>query len=115
MADPDRVGSLVGALEHASVAVLLLGSARGSDQRLAALHGPRLEMLLTRMTDTSVHGLVYEARGSVEASLLDAGADMVRGFGARTRARTALLEADPSRPTEWLDGALAAVEAVLAG
>lgn len=113
VADPDRVGSLVGALEHVSVLVLLLGSAQGDPGSVADLHGPRLDMLLTRVTDTSVHGIVYEARGSADARLLRAGAESVRAFGARTRARTELLEADPARPDQWLDAALAAVEAAL--
>jgi hypothetical protein len=113
VADPDRVGSLVGALDHVSVAVLLLGSAEGPSQQLAALHGPRLEMLLTRMTDTAVRGVVYEARGTTDAELLAAGGARVRAFGARTRAAIVLLDADPGRPEEWLCRAVAAVESVL--
>jgi hypothetical protein len=113
VADPDRVGTLVGALGHVSVAVLLLGSAQGSPEHLAALHGPRLEMLLTRMVDTTIHGVVYEARGSADPELLRAGAARVRAFGARTRALTAVLEADPAGPDAWLREALAGVEAVL--
>jgi hypothetical protein len=114
MADPDRVGTLVGALDHVSVAVILLGSARGSPEALEALHGSRLGMLLTRLIDTTVHGVVYEARGSVGPGLLRSGTDQVRAFGERSRARVALLEADPDDPEAWLAGGLGAVKAVLA-
>ena len=113
VADPDRVGSLVGALEHVSVLVLLLGCAEGTAVKVAELHGPRLEMLLTRVTDTPVRGVVYEARGTADPRALRTGAASVRAFGARHRARTELLEADPTRPDDWLGAALLAVEAVL--
>ena len=66
--DPDVVATLAGSLEHVSVACVLLGSAVGSPDQLGALHGTRLEMLLTRMLDTTVRGIVYEAVGSVDRS-----------------------------------------------
>jgi putative NADH-flavin reductase len=114
LADPDRVGSLVGALDHVSVALILLGSAQGDAEALADLHGPRLQMLLTKLVDTTVHGVVYEARGTVGPSLLQAGAANVLAFRERSRARVSLLEADPGLPETWLQAALGAVEAVLA-
>ena len=113
IADPDRVGSLIPALEHVTVAVILLGSARAGAPELAELHGPRLERLATRLVDTTVHGVVYEAAGTAPPALLAQGAEVIRAFGARSRARWALVEADPSDPEEWLREALAAVEAVL--
>lgn len=106
VADPDRVATLAGALEHVTVLVLLLGSVQGAGA--ADLHGPRLEMLLTRVTDSPVHAVVYEV-----PKLSPAGAEKVRAFGARTHTRTELLEADPEPPEEWLRAALAAVEATL--
>jgi uncharacterized protein YbjT (DUF2867 family) len=115
LADPDRVGTLVGALDHVSVALILLGSARGSPDALAALHGPRLQMLLTRLIDTTVHGVVYEARGTVDPRVLAAGADQVHSFQERLRARVALLEADPADPEAWVAEALSSVESVLGG
>src|SRR3954447_12279935 len=98
MADPDQVGTLIGALEHVTVALILLGSAQGPAQAVAELHGTRLQMLLTRMIDTTIKGVVYEARGSVDQHLLQAGAQSVRAFEERSRARTVLLEADPADP-----------------
>jgi uncharacterized protein YbjT (DUF2867 family) len=106
VADPDRVATLAGALEHVTVLVHLLGSAQGP--RVADLHGPRLEMLLSRVTDSPVHAVVYEV-----AKLWPEGAEKVRGFGARTHTLTELLEADPEPPEDWLRAALAAVEATL--
>ena len=69
--DPDVVATLARSLEHVSVACVLLGSAVGSSEQLAALHGTRLEMLLTRMLDTTVRGIVYEAAGAVDAAVLE--------------------------------------------
>jgi uncharacterized protein YbjT (DUF2867 family) len=113
LADPDRVGTLIGALDHVSVALILLGSARGTPEALADLHGPRLQMLLIRLIDTTVHGLVYEARGTVDPELLGAGAEAVRGFQERSRARVTLLEADPGDPETWVLETVSAVGGLL--
>jgi hypothetical protein len=58
VADPDRLGSLLPALEGVSAVVWLLSRASGESR--AALHGPRLEALLERLVDTPVRGFVYE-------------------------------------------------------
>src|SRR2546423_7886328 len=115
VADPDRVGTLIPALEHVTVAVILLGSAQGDPTALTELHGPRLETLASRMIDTTIHGVIYEAQGTVDPALLAGGAALIRAFGARSRARVALLEADPIEPQSWLHEALATVEAVIGG
>lgn len=112
--DPDRLGSLVGALDHVSVAVILLGLARGDERALADLHGPRLQALLTKMIDSTIHGVVYEAGGSVNPVLLEAGRSAALAFAERARAKVALLEADPADPDAWLEAALGSVETVLA-
>jgi hypothetical protein len=113
--DPDRLGSLVGALDHVSVAMILLGSARGDQGTLADLHGPRLKALLTKMVDSTIHGVVYEASGTVDPALLEGGRSTALAFGERARASVALLEADPADHDVWLDAALRSVETVLAG
>jgi Trk K+ transport system NAD-binding subunit len=110
VADPDRIATLIPALEHAGVACILLGSAVGSPEALAALHGSRLEMLLLRMLDTTVRGVVYEAGGTVDAAVLAAGADRVRSFCEGSRIPYALLDAGPG---PWPGGAADAVESVL--
>ena len=71
--DPDRVATLAPAFEHVGVACVLLGTATGTPVQLEALHGTRLDMLLERMLDTTVRGVVYEAAGSVQRALLTAG------------------------------------------
>src|SRR5438309_418151 len=76
--DPDRVATLAPLLEHAGVLCLLLGSAAGTPEALADLHGSRLDMLLLRALDSTVHGIVYEAAGSVDVAVLAAGAQRVR-------------------------------------
>jgi uncharacterized protein YbjT (DUF2867 family) len=112
--DPDVVATLARSLEHVSVACVLLGSAVGSPEQLAALHGTRLEMLLTRMIDTTVHGIVYEASGSVDRALLDAGAALVRERCEDARIPFALLDADPAGLSAWTSAAVRGVEGVLA-
>ena len=113
LADPDRVSTLVGTLEHATVAYVLLGCATGSAEQVAALHSTRLEMLLTKVVDTTIRGVVYEARGSVDASVLAAGAARVRAYGERSLAGWALLEADPTDHDGWLAAGVAATDAIL--
>lgn len=115
LGDPDRVSTLMPALERISLACILLGSASGPLTQLRALHGTRLEMLLTKLVDTTVRGVVYEAQGSVAPELLAGGAGLVRRFGELSLTPTAVLAADPGRPQEWLAAALAAVGEALGG
>jgi nucleoside-diphosphate-sugar epimerase len=110
--DPDRVATVAPAFEHVGVAVILLGSATGSPEALAALHGTRLDMLLLRMLDSTVRGIVYEATGSIDPAILDAGAERVRAFCEGSMIPYALL-GDPG--LEWPAGAADAVERVLGG
>ena len=111
--DPDRVATIVPALDGAGVLCLLLGSASGPPESLAALHGTRLEMLLTRLIDTPARAVVYEGRGSVDESLLRAGADAVRAACGRFRIPHAVLEEDPVDRQAWIAAALAAIEGSL--
>jgi nucleoside-diphosphate-sugar epimerase len=112
--DPDRLATLARAFDHVGVACLLLGSATGSREQLEALHGSRLEMLLTRMIDTTVRGVVYESAGSVDRELLATGAARVREACEGSLIPYVLLGADPGEPGEWLAEAGGAVEQVLA-
>jgi Trk K+ transport system NAD-binding subunit len=81
VADPDRVATLVPALASVAVVCVLLGDARGSDAELAALHGPRLEMLLARIIDAPVRAFVHEGQ---------AGASLVSSVCVRSRIPFAL-------------------------
>jgi putative NADH-flavin reductase len=113
VADPDRVATLVGSLDHVTVVCVLLGSAVGSHDDLVALHGTRLEMLLTKVVDTTARGVVYEAAGAVDRAVLREGAGRVRAFGERSLAMVAVLDADPADHGAWLRAALDAVGQIL--
>jgi hypothetical protein len=53
--DPDRIGTLMGALAGVTVVCWLLGHLADPD-----LHGGRLRMLFEKLVDTPVRGVVYE-------------------------------------------------------
>jgi hypothetical protein len=78
LADPDRPGTLLELVGDVAVVFYLLGSAEGDPAALAAIHGPRLERLLEHLVDTPVRGVAYEASGSVDAAILEVGAEIVR-------------------------------------
>jgi uncharacterized protein YbjT (DUF2867 family) len=113
--DPDVVATLARSLEHVSVACVLLGSAVGSSGELAALHGTRLDMLLWRMLDTTVRGVVYEAVGSVDPGILGAGAALVRARCEDARIPYVLLRERPADDRAWTAAAAAAVKRALDG
>lgn len=113
VADPDRIATLIPALDHVTVICVLLGSANASPEALRELHGSRLEMLLRRLLDTTMHGVLYERRGSVPNDLLAAGGELVQRECTRFRIPHALLEADPSDHQAWLTTALAEVERLI--
>jgi uncharacterized protein YbjT (DUF2867 family) len=115
LGDPDVVGTLVGSFEHVSLACVLLGSAVGAPAQLAALHGTRLAMLLTRMLDTTVRGVVYEAAGSVDPEVLAAGAALVRERCEDSRIPYVLLRAAPTDHGAWMAAAVAAADSALDG
>ncbi|HLY50267.1 MAG TPA: NAD(P)-binding domain-containing protein [Solirubrobacteraceae bacterium] len=113
LADPDRVATLVEAFSHVTVVCVLLGSAVGTRAEVAALHSTRLEMLLTKLVDTTARGVVYEARGSVDPEILAGGAERVRSFAERSLASYALVDADPGSPGAWVAAAVGAVDQVM--
>ncbi len=104
--DPERIGTLISALERVSVVYVLLGSAEGSPEALRALHRERLAALLEELIDTTVRGVVYEAAGAVEAGVLRGGAELVRAACERSRIPNALIETDPADHQRWLAEAL---------
>jgi uncharacterized protein YbjT (DUF2867 family) len=103
LADPDRPGTILDLVGDVTLVVLLLGSAAGDRDSLAAIHGPRLERLLEHLVDTPVRGVVYEATGSVEPTLLEAGAEIVRAAGSTWRIPVAVLTAGPSGAEDWAE------------
>jgi uncharacterized protein YbjT (DUF2867 family) len=115
LGDPDRVATLARALEQVTIACVLLGSAAGPEHEVASLHGSRLEMLMQRILDTTVRGVLYEAAGTVEQVILERGARTVRAVCVESRIPYALLEADPTEPAAWLAAASGAIESLLSG
>jgi nucleoside-diphosphate-sugar epimerase len=113
LGDPDRVSTIASAFEHVSVVCVLLGSASGATEALESLHGTRLEMMLTKMLDTTIRGVVYESAGTVGRSLLARGSEIVTAACSDARIPFVLLDADPAEPDAWLRGATEAVSSVL--
>lgn len=70
LADPDRPGTILELVNDVTVLVLLFGSLSGSEEELAAIHGPRLERLMEHLVETPVRGVVYEGT--------EAGAEIAR-------------------------------------
>jgi uncharacterized protein YbjT (DUF2867 family) len=111
--DPDRLATIFPALAHVTVAYVLLGSATGPPESLRALHSDRLESLVFKMIDTTVHAIVYEAAGSVAPELLAAGGEIVSRLCEQSRIPYRLLDADPADPGAWVTAAAAAGAATL--
>ncbi len=113
IADPDRVATLVPAFSQVTVACVLLASAVGDPDRIAALHTTRLEMLLSKLLDTTARGIVYEAAGTVPREVLGRGARLVQCVCERSRIPYVLVEADPGDVRTWTEQAAGAVQSVL--
>ena len=111
---PDRIASLRYALEGVTIACWLLGTASGTDEEVAALHGPRLAFFCSQAIDTTVRGLVYEAAGCVAGELLEAGADLVATTAAFNEIPLRIIRADPADEPAWLAQAQDSIGALLA-
>jgi hypothetical protein len=111
---PDRLATLRGALDSVTVLCWLLGTATGPADELSALHGARLEYFMTQAIDTTVRGVVYEARGAkADAPNLAGGETIVHALAERNAIPAAFLTADPHDPDSWLSDARAAVSSLL--
>jgi nucleoside-diphosphate-sugar epimerase len=109
--DPDRIGTLRYALDNVTVLLWLLGTATGPN--VADLHGSRLRMMLEKVTDTTVRGVVYEAEGTVDAAALRAGAAELARARELNEIPGALLQADPGDERAWVAAARAAIDSLL--
>ncbi len=114
LGDPDRVGTLTGALDNVTVVCWLFGSARGSWESLRALHGPRLRAFCERVVDTTVRGLVYEAAGEVDGEVLASGSRIVTQAAETWEIPVRILETHPADHERWMADAHAAVDQLLA-
>ncbi|HEX9967812.1 MAG TPA: NAD(P)H-binding protein [Solirubrobacterales bacterium] len=83
-ADPARPGTVLDLIGDVTALVWMLGSAAGTEEELANLHGASLERVLERLVETPVRRFVYEAGGSVGAPL-EGGARTVERAGERWR------------------------------
>jgi uncharacterized protein YbjT (DUF2867 family) len=99
LADPDRPQTILELVGDVAVLLLLLGNASGSEEELAAIHGPRLERLMEHLAETPVRGVVYEGTG--------AGGEVVRAAGRTWRIPVHILLGE--------DSAVVAVKGILTG
>jgi len=99
LADPDRPGTILELVDDVAVLVLLLGSAGGSEEELAAIHGPRLERLMEHLVETPARGVVYEGT--------EDGGEVVRAAQRTWRIPVEIVSAE--------DDLAAAVRSVLSG
>jgi uncharacterized protein YbjT (DUF2867 family) len=111
--DPDVVGTLRYALDNVTVLLWLLGTAQGPAEKVAALHGSRLRMMLDKTADTTVRGVVYEAAGAVGPETLAAGVEEVRRARATNEIPYALVEAPRADGAAWVAAVRAAIDALL--
>ena len=110
--DPDRIGTLRYALDNVTVLLWLLGTATGPN--VADLHGSRLRMMLEKVTDTTVRGVLYEAAGSVAPASLRVGAAELARARELNEIPGALLKADPADQATWVAVARDAIDRLLA-
>jgi len=95
LADPDQPATLLELVGDVAAVYWLLGSAVGPAENLEAIHGSRLERFLERLVETPVRRFVYEAEGSVDAAILERGAEIVEAA-----AHTWQIPVDIQRPPE---------------
>lgn len=105
VADPDRLVTMMPAIEGVTVVCWLMGSVDAP-----ALHGPRLESMLEHIVDTPARGLVYET-GTADRPEGAAAAERV----SKTYSMPVeVVNADPADHGPWLGAMTAAVQRVLA-
>jgi uncharacterized protein YbjT (DUF2867 family) len=103
LADPGRPDAVLDLVADVTVVYWLLGSAEGSAEELAAIHGPRLDRVLERLVDTPVRGFVYEAAGSVDPILLARGRESVEAAAETWQIPVSFVLVDPNDTSTWTD------------
>ena len=114
-ADPDRIGTVLEAIEGVAVIFWLLGSPEGEADGVAALHGDRLERLLEEIVDTHVRGLAYELSGGIDQGAAMRALELLRDAGERWRIPFEVVDADPREHELWLEGMVGAADALVSG
>jgi uncharacterized protein YbjT (DUF2867 family) len=102
-ADPEQPGTILELVDDVAVVLWLLGSATGSRDDLATIHGPRLEALLERLVETPVRGFVYEGIGTVDPSLLAGGAELVRNAERTWHIPVTITETPREHGPQWVE------------
>jgi len=111
---PDRLATLRGALDGVTIACWMLATAQGSPEQLSELHSTRLEFFITQAIDTTVRGIVYEARGTPEQRAAPAaGGLLVRRMTERNQIPLACLAEDRADADRWAGAARDAIDSLL--
>jgi uncharacterized protein YbjT (DUF2867 family) len=111
--DADIVGTLRYALENVTILVWALGTATGTPAAVAALHGPRLEMMLGRVIDTTVRGVVYEAAGTIAPAAFATGVVELGRAGRLNEIPHAIVAADPADREGWATATRHAIDGLI--
>jgi hypothetical protein len=112
---PDRLATMVGALDGVTIACWLLGCASGGEEQVRALHDLRLRSFMVKTIDTTIRGVIYEAAGSVPADVLSKGSRIATEVAEINQIPLAVLRSDPAQRESWRSEAHGAVEALLGG
>jgi nucleoside-diphosphate-sugar epimerase len=115
IADPDRVGTVLDHVADVAVVAWLLGSATGTPAEVEAVNRFRLESLLEKLVDSPIRGFVYEASGSADRSVLDAGAELVERAGRTWMIPVRVVRAERDPDGGWAAAMAAAVAGVISG
>jgi uncharacterized protein YbjT (DUF2867 family) len=111
---PDRLATLRGALDGVTVACWMLATADGTPEQLVELHDTRLEFFLTQAIDTTVRGILYEARGSTAAApALAAGELLTRRMCELNQIPLGWIREDPRDTAAWVAEARAGIDRFL--
>ena len=108
LADPERIGTVLEAIEGVTLIFWLLGSATGDPESVAAIHGPRLQRLLEEIVDTPVRGFVYELTGELPPEHAVSAFEVLRSASERWKIPFEVVDADPARIELWRGAMLAA-------
>jgi hypothetical protein len=111
--DPDVVGTLRYALENVTILVWALGTASGTPEGVAALHGPRLEMMLSMVIDTTVRGVVYEAAGSAGPGAFATGLAELRRTCGLNEIPFEVVDEEPGDAAAWAAASRNAIDRLL--
>jgi hypothetical protein len=99
--DPGVIGTLRYALDNVTVLLWLLGTVEDP-----VLHGPRLQMMLERTTDTTVRGVVYELG-------TDAGVAELRSARERNEIPFRIVEERREDAERWVSTVRGAIDSLL--